>query len=647
LYTATRYGLKIDSSLWKSLVDFATDRIVAALPQFSEWRDQANTIATQHSFFHWELEFPEVFFDKYGQPKREWAGFDAVIGNPPWIRQEMFSADKTALKQYSVYHGVADLSTYFVELGNTHLREQGYFGFIIPNKFVRANYGAALRKFLMEQVRVERLVDFGDLPVFAEATTYPMIVLTTKQPVDDSAVKFTYLKHIPSADDMKADIVREEKPITRASLTEAQWHLAEVNMQGIVEKIKTAGVPLGEYVNGKIFYGIKTGFNEAFVIDRRTRDQLIAQDRKSAEIIKPFVAGRDIKRYRVDYQERYIILTKIGTPIERYPAVFAHLQKYQSQLEERWDKGNHWWELRACAYYEEFEKPKIMFPDIANRSQFALDTDGIYSTNTTYFIPVHESQKYLFPLLNSSLIEFFFRTISASIRGGYMRFFYQYMTQIPIRRIIFTTPVEERKTLVSDGKSLHEQGKHEELLTLVGQCLAAEPEQSDVVHDLLVYLAEQMISSTTQRHEAIEDFLLDLRGVILDTEVQKLRRLWTPLRPPAEGDKAAEQKHAEARQVLGALAEQQLELDEDIGSLSEEQWIWLLRGRLGSQYSLTDVVKVYRRRQLAIAAADARIAAMDALINAMVYRLYGLTEEEIALVEGKELAHPQSQDRSL
>ncbi|TMB82660.1 MAG: class I SAM-dependent DNA methyltransferase, partial [Chloroflexi bacterium] len=151
LYTATRYGISIDPTLWKPLVDFATDRILTAPAQFSEWLQEGTIIADKRGFFHWELEFPEVFFDKHGQPKREQAGFDAVVGNPPWIRQEMFSEDKVALKRYRVYHGVADLYTYFIELGNTFMKDRGHFGFITPNKFVRANYGAPLRKFLIEQ----------------------------------------------------------------------------------------------------------------------------------------------------------------------------------------------------------------------------------------------------------------------------------------------------------------------------------------------------------------------------------------------------------------------------------------------------------------------------------------------------------------
>jgi hypothetical protein len=219
LYTATRYGLTIDPALWKPLVDFATDRILTAPAQFKDWSEQAETIATKRYFFHWELEFPEVFFDRHGQPKREQAGFDAVIGNPPWIRQEMFSEDKLALKRYSVYHGVADLYTYFVELGNTSLKNDGRFGFIVPNKFVRANYGKPLRNFLLNQVKLERLVNFGDLPVFHDAITYPMIVLTAKQPIDDTQLKFTYLQRIP-ADDMASAIESGETYIPRNALTD-------------------------------------------------------------------------------------------------------------------------------------------------------------------------------------------------------------------------------------------------------------------------------------------------------------------------------------------------------------------------------------------------------------------------------------------
>ena len=639
LIVAVNYGVTVDASLWKPLVDYATGRILTAPSQFEEWLKAAGAIASEprHRFFHWELEFPEVFFDRYGQSRRSLAGFDAVVGNPPWIRQEAFSEDKPALKRLypDVYHGVADLYTYFVGLGNAHLRDGGRFGFIVPNKFVRANYGEALRSFLTSQVRLERLVDFGDLPVFREAVTYPMIVLTTKQQLEmdntqPQQVKFTLLKQTHE-NDLAAAIEAGESSLPMSALAGPQWSLGGTATQVIIEKMRVVSVPLGEYVGDKILYGIKTGFNEAFVIDRRTRDRLIAEDHKSAEIIKPFVVGRDIKRYGLDAEERYIILTKIGTPIERYPAVFAHLQQYQPQLEARWDKGNHWWELRACDYYEEFEKPKIIFPDIADGCKFAFDTAGIYSTNTTYLMPVDPSQKYLVSLLNSSLVEFFFRDLSALIRGGYLRFFTQYVTQIPIRRITSTPPGGERAALTGSAIDLYKSGKREELLRFVEARLAAQPEQSDVVRDLLSYLAEQMIDLNRRRQQAVEDFMLGLESILSRAELQKINRLWTP-NIAQTGERDAGKKLAEAQEMLGVLAIRVLELRDDIGALNEEQWKWLLKQRLRGP-DLVGLVKVYRKFQPPVAEIDSEIAAADHLVDQIVYRLYGLTPEEIAIVE--------------
>ena len=637
LVTSTSYGLALDLKLWKPLVDYATGRIDVALPAFQDWVQTSTTIAKARRFFHWELEFPEIFFDRHGQAKKGQAGFDVVIGNPPWIRQEMFSEDKAALKRfYNVYHGVADLSTYFVELGNTFLKDEGHFGYIIPNKFVRANYGSALRQFLTTQVKLERVIDFGDLPIFAEAVTYPMIVLTSKYPIDETPVKYTRILKLNPAN-LAASIEEGESSVSRAVLSSENWSFDGAGTQSIIERMKAVSIPLAECVENKIFYGIKTGFNEAFVIDQRTRDTLIAEDEKSAEIIKPFVVGEDVKRYSIDYKNRYIILTRIGTPIERYPAIFAHLQRYQEQLEKRWDKGNHWWELRSCDYYAEFEKPKIMFPDIAKRCQFAYDTESYFSGNTTYIMPIDTDQKYLLPLLNSSLNEFFFQTISAQIRGGYLRFIYQYVTQIPIRRIIFTTPGEERAALVTRGTTYYETGRREELLALVEACLANEPEQGDVVHDLLVYLAEQMIDLRRQRAQSLENLMLTLESVLSDADLQRLGRLWTPPAAPRStlfDENEPDPKATEAQEKLGVLAARQLDLRDDIGSLNEEQWKWLVKRRLNKP-DLVELTKIFRSRQPTIASLDKRIAITDHLIDQVVYRLYGLSKEEVATVEAR------------
>ena len=165
--------------------------------------------------------------------------------------------------------------------------------------------------------------------------------------------------------------------------------------------------------------------------------------------------------------------------------------------------------------------------------------------------------------------------------------------------------------------------------------LANQPEQIDVIYDLLVYLAEQMIDFNKQSQQAVEDFAFDLKAELSDSQLQKISRLWTPLGPPKEGDKEAERRRTDAQQLLGSLAEEQLDLRDDIGKLNEEQWQWLLRGRLSGGYRLSNLIKAYRTYQPSIAAIDNRIATTDKVIDEIVYRLYGLTPEEVALVEGK------------
>jgi hypothetical protein len=206
-----------------------------------------------------------------------------------------------------------------------------------------------------------------------------------------------------------------------------------------------------------------TGLNKAFVIDEEIYNQLIAQDPKSAEIIKPVLVGRDVRRYSINFKDRYLIWTYIGVPIDRYPAVFEHLKRYQAQLQKRWDKGDYWWELRACDYYDLFEQPKILYPDIATSCRFTLDTNGYFSVNTTYFIPGDDL--YLLGILNSQIGYFYLSEVCAGLEGGgqtYLRFFGQYLGNFPIRTINFDDPADKAShdqmvALVEQMLNLHQQ----------------------------------------------------------------------------------------------------------------------------------------------------------------------------------------------
>jgi hypothetical protein len=242
-----------------------------------------------------------------------------------------------------------------------------------------------------------------------------------------------------------------------------------------MEKLHQHSVNLGEYVNEKIFYGIKTGLNEAFIVDAATRGDLIEEDKRSAELIVPFLAGRDIKRYAEPTSDRFLILIPRGWTRDKsggakdawrwlqqqYPAIARHLSPFAAACEKRYDKGEFWWELRACDYYSEFKKPKMMLPDISLRGNFMLDPDGIYyCVNTAYIISIDD--KYLLGILNSNLTTFIYGQLSSSYRGGYLRFIYQYLVRLPIHAINFADPVDAARHarmvgLVESMLSLHKQ----------------------------------------------------------------------------------------------------------------------------------------------------------------------------------------------
>jgi adenine-specific DNA-methyltransferase len=265
--------------------------------------EEIKNSAIYQDAFEWRFEFPEVL-DEEGH----FVGFDVVLGNPPYIRQEEFSDLKPYLKEhFETFAGTADLLVYFIERSHQVLNTNGQFSFIISNKFMRARFGKALREWL-SQIRLLEIIDFGDLPVFEEATTYPCILSWQKSTPKDTFVAANVPElHI---DDFQSYLPTIAFTSLQSALAPEGWTLADAATQQLLEKLKRTGTPLGAYVNGKIFRGVLTGYNEAFVIDAATKDRLIAEDPSSAEVIKPFLAGRDVKRYQVPEVSRYLIFTR-------------------------------------------------------------------------------------------------------------------------------------------------------------------------------------------------------------------------------------------------------------------------------------------------------------------------------------------------
>ncbi|MEA2014018.1 MAG: TaqI-like C-terminal specificity domain-containing protein [Thermodesulfobacteriota bacterium] len=424
--------------------------------------------------FDWEAEFKEIMQD---------GGFDAVIGNPPYVRQELLGSLKSYFqRRYGVYHGVADLYAYFIEKGVSLLRSGGYFAYIVANKWMRANYGKPLRQWLKQQNIIE-IIDFGDLPVFKQATTYPCI-LVIKKAAPGTQFAATNIRTLDFRG-LNACVTENRHEVRQVALDDNGWALVNGKTQDLLDKLRNTGIPLVEYVNGQIYYGIKTGFNDAFIIDTKTRDMLIAEDPKSADLIKAFLFGRDIKRYQQPHGERYLIFTRRGISIDQYPAIKKYLRQYKERLTPRpanW-KGDkwpgrkpgsyQWYEIQdAIDYYGKFEETKIVFAEIATSGTFTIDERKFFGETTSYIIS--SASLYLLGILNSEVITFIFSNISSKIRGDFYRWKRQYMTHLPIRTIDFSDPTD---------KALHDRIVKlvEQMLNLNKQLAEAKEPQTKTV----------------------------------------------------------------------------------------------------------------------------------------------------------------------
>ena len=398
---------------------------------------EAVTRQPERPFFLWRLLYQDVFAE---------GGFDIVIANPPYVRQELIQEQKPLIEEagYKTYTGTADLLVYFYEQGSNLLRQGGVLTYITSNKFYRAGYGKKLRSFLADNHTLHTLIDFRDAPVFNGIVAYASILISQKA----TAAANHSAQALPW--DLKKKIhklpeeIEKSFPVAQSSLTDGGWRLVLPQVDRLLKKLRDKGTLLGEYVNGRFYYGIKTGFNDAFVIDGKKRAELIAADPRSEEVIKPFLCGRDVKRWQAKQEDRWLIFTRRGINIDEYPAIKSHLAHFRNQLEPKpkdWPSGKEWegrksgsykwYEIQDnIAYWKEFEEPKIVFPDIAQSETFAWDTTKSYLVNTCYIIP--SCDFYLLPLLNNSLVLWFYQNISNTIRGGYVRWIAQYLEKIPI-----------------------------------------------------------------------------------------------------------------------------------------------------------------------------------------------------------------------
>lgn len=423
--------------------------------------DDALSGGEYHNAFEWRFEFPEVLDDEGG-----FLGFDCLIGNPPYIRQEHIKDLKPLLqKQYQdFYNSSSDIYTYFFALSYHLLKEKGFSAFITSNKYARAQYGAKLRELLLKKTTLVSYMELNALKVFESAAVDTSIIHFIKQPPPKES-DFKYYEPTPNdKDDLKSTpslLMRQN------ALSTESFIFANATLLDLRDKIESIGTPLKDW-DIQINYGIKTGANEAFIIPTEKRDEILnacktQEERERTEaLIKPILRGKDIKRYSYEWAGEWVINTHNGytsafkskippIDIEKYPATKAHLDSHHDAIVTRSDQGDTPYHLRNCAYLEDFEKEKIVYPETSQGAYFIYENSGIFLEKTAFMIVSDAyNLKLLTALLNSKLVTFYFKNFCGGCILG--KSGYQYnkhaLEKIPIPKI--TTKNQELADKITD-----------------------------------------------------------------------------------------------------------------------------------------------------------------------------------------------------
>ncbi|MHB8528100.1 MAG: Eco57I restriction-modification methylase domain-containing protein [Caulobacteraceae bacterium] len=497
--------------------------------------------------FDWPASFPEVFAA---------GGFDVVIGNPPYVRMEHLKAIKPYLAgHYVVAADRTDLYAYFFEKGVRVLKPGGRLGYISSSTFFKTGSGENLRAFLADGVAVEAVVDFGDVQVFEGVTTYPAI-LTLRKGGEGASGDLTFLA---IRDKLPDDLERAFVRLGRGS-----WQLEGDALAALRAKITAGRKTLGE-VYGPPMRGIVTGLNEAFVINREVRDRLVAVDPKSEELLEPFLRGENIKRWRVESEDLFLINTPKGkVDIEAYPAIRNWLAPFREKLEARATK-QEWWQLQQAqwAYQDRLGQPKIAWPHFQDHRAFTLDETGAYLNNKCFFLPTNDLT--VLSLLNSTCLWFQLFTSARVKRGGYIEAEAQYVGRLSLPDI----SIEAAAFFGAKGQRCTNAARRR-LVVRTG------------VRRRILDFAPAGRRKLNGRLEAWHE--LDFTA--FRAEIKKAFRADIPLKERAEWEAYLAENAAEVRALTASIAAAEAEIDAAVYRLFDltSDEITLLEASLAGQY---------------------------------------------------------------
>jgi hypothetical protein len=422
-------------------------------------RQGVQRLREEHRFFHWHLAFPEVFRMPAKGERAEnlhigWSGgFDAVVGNPPWVRQELLKPIKKLLRTYEAFKSTADSSVYFLERGVQIARPGRRVGLLTPNKWFLTEYAEPLRVWLREQTRTCLLIDFGHAKrLFIGADTFPAAVVlqpTSVRPTDDDHFHFVRAHDSDRKQyDLDYLILNHAVVIPHRHLRADRWQLEDPRNSLLLDRLMATGTQLQPCVGAPLLRGILTGLNEAFYVDGATKSELVADHPNSDALFKTFLRGRDIQRWLCRWEDQWHIVIPSSQNQtwpwsnctdqlqaeaifrEHHPTIHQHLKAFEERLKNREDKGKFWWELRACDYYDAFAPGNILIQAIVYHSQFGLDAVGHMVNNTGILLP--SGDLYLLAVLNSRVMWWILHRVMAPRKDEGLGFYVETLERLPI-----------------------------------------------------------------------------------------------------------------------------------------------------------------------------------------------------------------------
>jgi len=503
VHTANAFGLDVpddaDERMARALHSEAWENI-----EQQDWFKSAQALAEDERFFHWELEFPIAFYDQDGERRAD-AGFDAVIGNPPYINISGLPENQRDYLRGSfseTFAGNSDILYYFMQTGTDILRPGGRQGLIVARYFTQARYADGLRQYLLDHSKIEKIVDFGNFQVFPSVDVLTHIFINTHDEeageydvsilnLIDEDVSDNYVRQRLPAEDSSAF---SEVDLDSTTLTKHPWNLIDKDTLYIKQKMEEQGWPLGDHYD--IVQSMQTGFNEGLVVD----DDTVAEYDLEEELLRKLAKTKNVRRYLIKDLGQYVLWTEVED-IDDYPNTKEYLQQYRNDLADRYDiqqRDANWWQISNPRNEELFDRDesRILTPFMSTSNKFAIDTEKRFNDGGDIRALFEQgssavSMRYVLSVLNSSLGEFYHKNTAKLKRDGYYEYYGNALKKFPIFSL---SPVEESPARMDTVGAQYQEylNGSRECFTWVEDNKGELEEVPSVTHGLLTSFSEQM-----------------------------------------------------------------------------------------------------------------------------------------------------------